>query len=498
MNTLLLYPEFTDSIWSMRFALKAIGKKSLLPPLSLITVASMLPKDWNFKLVDVNLSNLEDEDIKWADMVFISAMNVQYESVNNLINKVKSFGKMIVAGGPLFIHEYMNFPAVDVFVLNEAEITIKPFLDDLSKGNLKKIYSSNEFADMHSSPIPRWDLVSKRNYTFGIIQYSRGCPFLCDFCDVTTLYGRKPRTKTPEQIITELDLLITDSSFDLILFADDNFISNKKKLKEELLPKMIEWRKKNKFAPGFATQISINIAEDDKLITLMLEAGFRYILIGIESPSKQTLEECSKNQNTNRDLFEDIHYLHQRGFIINGSFILGFDSDTSEVFQDMIDFINKSSIVITTVNLLKAPPGTELYDRMKLENRLLEKFSFEENKTNIVPKMDKEVLEKGFLNVIDNIFPSKHAINRIKEFYKFYKPPNVETPITRKIEKEFVVILLKTFFTLGILWEDRKYFWKLILWTLVNKPKRIDQSLNFLFFLYQYHHLRKKYRKNSL
>lgn len=343
-------------------------------------------------------------------MVFISAMNTQAKSALETINRCKKLGAVIVAGGPLFTHEHDRFENVDHFVLNEAEITLPLFLKDLENNELKRIYQTDEFADVHETPIPKWELVNPDNYAYSIVQYSRGCPFHCDFCDVTVLFGNKPRVKTTEMIIAELDEILSHGKPEMILFADDNLIGNKGYLKKELLPGLIEWRDKNKFAPGFDTQVTINLADDEELMQLMIEAGFRKLFIGIESLEDETLLMMKKQQNTKRNLLDTVRKIHSRGFIVTGAFILGLDNDTPDVFQNQIDFINYSGMVMVSVNLLKAPLGTELYNRMKAENRLLRDLDFDENRSNMIHRMDKEILEAGYRRVLENVYSAEKRL----------------------------------------------------------------------------------------
>ena len=250
------------------------------------------------------------------------------------------------------------------------------FLEDLKQGKLQRIYETKEFADITLSPLPEFELADMDKYTAAIVQYSRGCPYLCDFCDVTALFGRRPRTKTSEQIIKELEVLDKQSNLHFVLFADDNLIGNKRILKSDLLPKLIEWRKKKKPGFYFATQLTVNLADDQELMDLLIDAGFRHIFIGIETPDEAGLKGSRKNQNLKRDQLENIHKLHQAGFIIYGGFIVGLDTDTPAIFQQQIDFIQQSGIPLPIVNILKAPPGTELFDRMKREGRLNGEFGF--------------------------------------------------------------------------------------------------------------------------
>ncbi|MGN6569092.1 MAG: B12-binding domain-containing radical SAM protein, partial [Flavipsychrobacter sp.] len=369
LRILLVYPEMPDTFYAMKHFMKVVNKKAAYPPLGLLTVAALLPSHWEKRLTDLNVAPLKDDDIYWADYVFLSAMNVQEESVSEIIKRCKAAGVKIVAGGTLFTHEHYRFPGVDHFVLNEAEITLPLFLEDLEKNELKPIYQSKEFADITTSPLPALELIDKSKYLYDIVQYSRGCPYMCDFCDVTALLGRRPRTKTPAQVIAELNAISQDEHTQLILFADDNLIGNKRILKAELLPALIEWRRQTKPSFYFATQLTVNLADDEELMQMLLDAGFRHIFIGIETPSEESLKVSHKTQNLKKDLLQTIHLIHNKGFIISGGFIVGFDTDDNRIFERQIQFIQESGIPLPIVNILKAPPGTDLYKRMKMEQR---------------------------------------------------------------------------------------------------------------------------------
>jgi radical SAM superfamily enzyme YgiQ (UPF0313 family) len=291
MNILLVYPIYPDTFWSFKHALKFVSKKASFPPLGLLTVASMLPCEWNKKLIDTNATRLEDEDILWADYVFISAMSVQSDSANQIIQRCKNLNTKIVAGGPLFTSSSELYKNVDHLVLNEAELTLPNFLNDVKEGKAKHKYTSDEWADITTTPLPLWDIVPTKDYTSMNLQYSRGCPYDCDFCDITVLYGRKPRTKTKEQVIAELDILYFTGWRGPVFFVDDNFIGNKGKLKKEILPAIAVWMEKRKNPFYLNTEASINLADDEQLMHLMVKAGFEAVFIGIESPNEESLVE---------------------------------------------------------------------------------------------------------------------------------------------------------------------------------------------------------------
>lgn len=476
-----------DTFYAMKHFIQVIGKKAAYPPLGLLTIASLLPKEWSKKLVDTNLTDLNTKDLAWADYVFISAMNVQEESVREIVALCNKEGAKIIAGGSLFTHEYERFPNIDHFILNEGEITLPLFLKDLEQGNPQPIYKTNEFADVTLSPIPSFELANMDEYIYSIVQFSRGCPYMCDFCDVTALFGRKPRTKSSEQIINELEALERQSDVSLVLFADDNLIGNKRILKSDLLPALIEWRKRKKPSFFFATQLTINLVDDEELMHLLLEAGFRHIFIGIETPDESGLKGSKKSQNLKRNQLDNIKKLHSAGFIISAGFIVGFDTDTPSIFQQQIDFIQESGIPLPIVNILKAPPGTELFERIKREGRLSKQFAFAEGETNITPAMDEKVLYDGFINLINNIYSPEKSYQRLIQFFTTYSFPKTTVKVPEKLTLKSVWMILRIIYLLGIKDTNRKYFWKLILWTFKNNRKFLDKAILYGIMIYQMH-----------
>ena len=494
MKILLVYPEMPDTFYSFKHLTKILGKKVSFPPLGLLTVAAMLPDDWQLKLIDTNVDELKDNDIKWGDMIFISAMNTQAESATKIIERCKSLGATIVAGGPLFTVEYERFTGVDHFILNEAEITLPLFLKDLQNDELKRIYTTSEFADISETPVPKWELINPADYAYSTVQYSRGCPYFCDFCDVTVLFGRRPRVKTAEQIIAELDSISKSNKAGMILFADDNIIGNKALLKKEILPKLIEWRSKNKYAPVFATFITINFSDDEELMHLLIEAGIRMLFIGIETLGDEALHQINKKQNTKRDMLDTINKLHEKGFIIAGGFILGFDSDTPAVFQNQIDFINESGMVLVAVNSLKAPTGTQLYAKMKEQNRIINDLNFDEYRSNIIFKMDNKIFEEGFRKVIENIYSAESIFKRAKIYLSATKPVKVKNELKRKLTLQDILLGFRLIYFLGIKDNNRRYFWQMLYWLYRNNKLQYSElAVLFVALIYQYKMMWKRY-----
>jgi radical SAM superfamily enzyme YgiQ (UPF0313 family) len=488
LKVLLVYPEFPDTFWSFKHAIKFIQKKSAYPPLGLLTVAAMLPKKWTKRLVDLNVKKLTETDLVWADCVFISAMAVQRKSARQVIARCKRLGLKVIAGGPLFTNESEQFEDVDHLVLNEAEITLPPFLADLEKGCAERKYESSEFCDVRETTAPMWELADLKRYAAMSVQFSRGCPFNCDFCNVTALFGHRARIKTVEQIIAELDGLYRLGWRGQIFFVDDNFIGNKRYLKSQLLPTLIEWQKGKRGIP-FNTEASINLADDKVLMEMMIEAGFDSVFIGIETPDETSLTECNKTQNKNRDLAESVRRIQRAGLQVQGGFIVGFDSDQPSIFQRQIDFIQRTGIVTAMVGLLQAPVGTKLYNRLKQEGRVAGPLSGDnvDGTTNIIPKMDKNILFRGYSNIMRQIYSPKPYYQRIKIFLRTYRTPKFKT----QLDFQRILALFRSSIRLGIIGKERFQYWKILSWTLFRRPELFPLVITFAIYG---HHFRKIYK----
>jgi len=485
MKILLVYPSYPDTFWSFKHALKFVSKKAAFPPLGLLTVAAMLPDGWEKKLVDMNVAKLTDGDIKWADYVFISAMVVQKDSVKEVITQCKEMGAKIVAGGPLFTTGHEEFDGVDHFVLGEAEVTLQPFLEDLEKGRARHIYASDERPDISTTPIPLWSLINMKQYSSMNLQYSRGCPYDCEFCDIIILNGHRPRTKDKEQLIAELDALYEQGWRGGLFIVDDNFIGNKKKLKAEILPALIEWRGGKNHPFAFCTEATINLADDEELMRLMIDAGFDVVFIGIETPHEESLVECSKTQNQNRDLVASVKKLQKIGLEVQGGFIIGFDSDPVSIFESQIEFIQRSGIVTAMVGLLNAPIGTRLYQRLNQENRLLK--SFTGNNTdfslNFVPKMNYDTLISGYRHVLDTIYSPKQYYERIRTFLREYQPPR---NIAGTVQIHHIKAFLRSIWFLGIREKGKRHYWKLFVSYLLKSPQKFPRFVSLAVYGYHF------------
>ena len=494
MNILMVYPRYPVTFWSFKYVLKYISKKAAFPPLGLLTVAAMLPEDWNVRLVDLNIEKMHDSDLQWADFVMISAMLVQKNSVNEVLQQCQRLKKKVIAGGPLFTarpEEYADL--VDHLILNEAECTLPPFLSDLARGTAQRVYRSNEFPALQKTPLPRWDLAKINYYALLMIQFSRGCPFNCEFCDVTSLFGHNPRIKTEEQFLQELQSIYDIGWRGGLFIVDDNFIGNKKAIKS-MLPKIVTWMQARNYPFEMLTETSINIADDDELIHLMTQAGFTDVFIGLETPNEESLQECSKNQNCKRDMSAAIKKLQAAGLQVFGGYIVGFDHDDENIFARQIKFIQETGVVTAMVGLLQALPNTKLWHRLKKENRLADSSSGDntDGSLNFIPRMDKTKLISGYNKLIKTIYSPRYYYQRVNEFLKTYQP----IPVIRKhrYSLQRLKALLKSVFYIGILGNGvtQWYYWKLLLKTLIFYRHSFAEAMTLIVYG---HHFRKMAKK---
>ncbi|MBU1370497.1 MAG: DUF4070 domain-containing protein [Bacteroidetes bacterium] len=486
MNVLLVYPKYPDSFWSFTHVLRFISKKAAVPPLGLVTISAMLPSGWNKELVDLNVTSLRSSDIAWADYVFLSAMYIQKESVDKVLEECTKNKVKVVAGGPLFTQEYDNYPQIDYFVLNEAEITLPLFLKDLDSGDKpQRIYKTSEFADITSTPVPDYHLLSAKDYAFMNIQVSRGCPFACDFCEITTLLGHKVRMKTPQQVLDELEAIYKLNWRGPVLIVDDNFIGNKHEIKNNLLPAMKSWMQDHNYPFKFNTETSINLADEEELLQLMVETGFISTFVGIETPEEKSLHACQKSQNKNRNLLQSVKKIQNAGMQVSGGFIVGFDTDTPSIFQRQIDFIQQSGIVSAMVGLLNAPKNTKLYQRLEAENRLIAVSSGNNTDTsmNFIPIMDPDELLSGYNKIITGIYSPKPYYQRIRQCLKHYKRPKTGNG---KVQLNYLAAFAKSLFIIGIASKGRREYWKFLFWTLYRKPELIIDAVTFAVYGYHF------------
>jgi len=481
MKILLINPETPTTFWSFHYALRFIAKKSSEPPLGLLTVAALLPDTWELRLVDMNVQSLIDEQIRWADYVFLTGMHIQKKSFTEVVDRCHKHGIPVVAGGPMVTMDPKVFPDIEHLILNEAEITLPQFLQDLEHGHPKRIYMSEEFPDLTDTPLPKWELLKMKHYASMSIQYSRGCPYNCDFCSITLLNGRKPRTKSTENFIAELDALYHRGWRGRVFIVDDNFIGNRKKLKNELLPALIDWSQKNSHPFNYMTEVSINLADDQQLIELMVKAGFDATFVGIETTNMASLQECGKTQNQNRDLVASVKSLQQNGLIVSGGFIVGFDEDPHSIFEQQISFIQKSGIVTAMVGLLNAQPGTRLFNRLKSENRIISNITGDnmDGSLNFIPKMSTHNLRAGYRKILENIYSTRAYYQRIKTFLREY-----QIPAKRRISLSISQLraLALTIWVLGVIEKGRRQFWKFFIFSLVRYPSKFDIAITMAVY----------------
>lgn len=481
MNILLVFPETPTTFWSFHHALKFVSKKSSEPPLGLLTVAAMLPESWECHLVDLNISPLTDTQLEWADYVFLSGMNVHLKSMKSVIRRCNEKGVKVVAGGPACTTDPQEFQGVDHFILNEAELTLSQFIEDVRNGSPKTYYRSDEFPALSHTPDPRWDLLEMRKYSAMAVQYSRGCPYNCEFCSITLLNGRKPRTKSPEKFLRELESLYQLGWRGSVFIVDDNFIGNRKKLKQELLPALIDWSRKRNYPFNFMTEVSINLSDDDELVDLMVQAGFDSAFVGIETTHDESLTECGKSHNRHRDLVESVKNLHRRGLMVAGGFIVGFDNDPPTIFQQQIRFIQNSGIVTAMVGLLNAPSGTRLFQRMKSENRLLRIMSGDntDGSTNFIPKMGYQKLVNGYKEIVRSIYSQNAYYRRVKTFLQDYQTP-FKKPV--KLSFDEIKAFLKSLWILGVLEKGKRFYWRLLLYSVFRYPRKFPVAVRMAIY----------------
>lgn len=483
MKVLLVSPATPDTFWSFRHALRFVSKKSAFPPLGLLTVAAMVPREWELRLRDMDVQPLHDYDIKWADYVFISAMLVHTESARQVAALCKTLGKPVVAGGPLFTTSHELFPEIPHFVLGESEEVMPQLVADMEQGEVKPLYSASRRPELAGTPIPRWDLIHLEDYVTMPVQFSRGCPFDCEFCDIIVMNGRKPRCKSPEQMISEFEALLAEGWASTVFVVDDNFIGHKVKVKE-LLRAIIEWRERRKVRLTFLTEASFNIADDPELLDLMGQAGFRKIFIGVETPDEASLIECGKVQNTKRNLIDSIRKIQQAGMEVMGGFIIGFDGDKANIFQRQFDFIQQSGIVTAMVGLLTALPGTKLFHRLQEEGRILAHSTGNnlDAVLNYVPRLDRDVLIDGYRSLVMHLYSPKIYYKRVREFLRHYRPLSPGPPVSR----QEIVAFVKSMWVLGVRHRGRRAYWRLIIQTLVSKPRSFAQTVQLAICGYHF------------
>jgi radical SAM superfamily enzyme YgiQ (UPF0313 family) len=484
-KVLFIYPKTPSTFWNFKHILKFISRRAAFPPLGLLTVASILPSEWDKRLVDLNVSELSDADIAWADLVLVSAMIIQRSSAEQVIARCHAQGKTILAGGPLFTAQPEKFPTVDHIFLGEAENTLPKFVADWYSGQAEKIYRSSDWPDIAESPAPLWSLINLDDYVTPTVQFSRGCPYDCEFCDIVILNGRNPRTKSAEQFINELEQLYQAGWRGSVFIADDNLIGNKKQIKL-MLRALVAWQKERRYPFRFLTQASVNLGADEELLGLMSAANFFKVFLGIETPNSSSLEECGKTQNLKNDPVAAVRNINRHGMQVMGGFIIGFDNDPEDIFEQQKAFIESIGVIVAMVGLLTALPGTLLYNRLKDENRLIADSTGGNTDAflNFIPKMNKEELIAKYRTLIKTLYSAKSYYKRINSFLRDYRPSVRGGRLSWRDIKAF----LKSLVFIGIFSRSALYYWRLLIKTIILKPKALSMAVELAI---QGHHFRK-------
>jgi radical SAM superfamily enzyme YgiQ (UPF0313 family) len=483
---LLVHPEFnSQSFWNYRKTCEMVGAKYPAAPLGLITVAALFPKEWEFRLIDCNAEKLYDKDIEWADIILSGGMLPQQHEHLKLIKRVKQFNKVHIIGGPDATSSPHLYKSATHLVLGEAEISMPLFLEDFIAGKAEQTYAAGDKkADMSKTPIPRYDLLNFKNYLHVGVQFARGCPFKCEFCDIIELFGRIPRVKTSEQILKELQVLYELGYRGHVDFVDDNFIGNKNAVKA-LLPKLKTWLEDHKWPFEFSTEASMNLADDDNLMSLMQEVGFCSVFMGIESPDEETLIQTQKKQNTRRSIPESIHKINRHGMFVNAGYIVGFDSEKDKVASKMLKCIHESAIPVNMVGLMYALPNTQLSRRLKKEGRLRDDYDIPPadaggqcvSGLNFDTLRPKHEILTDYRDVIKEAYDPKNYFGRVRTFITMMdcSKKRLQLPLSYKIKDiRGLLHFIKAFNLDNTI---RTQVWKTIFFCLFNNPKAIRYAI---------------------
>lgn len=483
MKVLLVYPATPETFWSFKHVLRFVSKRAAFPPLGLLTVAALLPADWQVKLVDLNVNRLTDDDLRWADYVMISAMIVHKASVAEIVKRCRHPETPIIAGGPLFTTGSAAFPDIEHFVLGEAEELIPQVIEDMRRGTVRHTYATSSRPDITCVPSPRWDLIDLRNYVTMSVQFSRGCPFDCEFCDIIVMNGRVPRTKSPAQLVAELEELRLRGWQGMVFVVDDNFIGNKRQAKA-LLRELIQWRTRTGAKMGFLTEASANLADDAELCDLMVRGGFKKVFVGFETPSLDSLKECRKLQNCSRDLVETVKTLQRAGLEVMGGFIVGFDNDPTDIFRRQFEFIQRSGVVTAMVGLLTALPETRLYRRLIDEGRIETESTGNNTQAalNFRPRLGREFLVNGYRELMKELYKPRNYYQRIRTFLDNHKPQGPRLRLSRADFQAF----LKSLWLLGFWHRGRLAYWRFCITTLLRRPRLFHVAVELTIIGYHF------------
>jgi radical SAM superfamily enzyme YgiQ (UPF0313 family) len=495
MNALLIYPKFPETFWSFKYALAFLGKRAAQPPLGLMTIAPLLPQHWNKRLVDTNVERLRDRDLKWADVVLLSGMHIQHESLAAIIERCRAHGVKVVVGGPITSSIEASELKADHIVIGEAENLIDVLARDLELGIAESVYQAAERPEMTLSPLPDLSLIKMNRYSTMTVQYSRGCPFNCEFCDIIEIYGRRPRTKAVAQVIAELDQLRAAGWRDSIFIVDDNFIGNKARAKE-LCVALAEWQKGLKTNVDFITEASLNLSDDPELMQLMKDAGFRSVFLGIETPDESGLIASNKLQNTRRSLLDSVAIIQSYGMQVMGGFILGFDTDRVDIFDRMVNFIQESGIPIAMVGLLQAMPGTQLFRRLRNEGRILDAGGGNNTTAhlNFLPRMDAQSLVEGYRSVLKRIYGCEAYYERVKVYLSRTTPrPGEQPALTQRwVTRDNARALLTSILRQGLISRQRWSYWKFFLTAATRYRRSFGAAITLAVMGYHFQTMTRK------
>ena len=494
MNALLVYPQFPETYWSFKYALSFLGKRAAQPPLGLMTVAALLPDDWQKRLVDTNVEPLRDRDLEWANVVLLSGMHIQRDALLAIVERCRARGLPTVVGGPIASSVAAAELKAKHVVIGEAESLIADLAHDLEQGTARAVYQADERPEMVGSPLPDLSLIKMNRYSTMTVQYSRGCPFNCEFCDIIEIYGRRPRTKAVSQVLAELDQLRAAGWRESVFIVDDNFIGNKARAKE-LCVALAEWRRRFKTNFDFSTEASLNLADDPELMRLMKEAGFKSVFLGIETPDVSGLIASNKLQNTRRSLLESVATIQSFGMQVMGGFILGFDTDNGDIFDRMVDFIEKSGIPIAMVGLLQAMPGTQLFRRLWKEGRILDSGHGDNtgDHLNFMPQMDAARLVEGYRSVLKRIYSCDAYYQRVKLYLSRTKPKPGERRskqrwLTRGNARAFVTSILRQ----GVFGRQRWSYWKFLMTVAIRYRRSFGAAMTLAVMGYHFQVMTRK------
>lgn len=496
MKILLVNPEFPDTYWSFRHALPFEGKRCAFPPLGLLTVASLLPPTWERRLVDLNVEQLKTSDLDWADMVFATAMLVQKESLREVVKLAKARGKRVVLGGPYVTSTIEELPDADHVFRGEAEQTLPEFVEDLARGETKRYYQAAERPALAITPIAEFGLANMKRYSAMSVQYSRGCPFSCEFCDIIEIYGRVPRTKSNQQMLAEFDALLALGWRGTVFIVDDNFIGNKKNVRQ-LLPEIARWQKAHGYPFELLTESSVNLADDEALLASMREAGFHRVFLGIETPVEESLHEAQKSQNRG-NLLDSVRTIQRYGIEVMAGFIVGFDNDPVDIFERQIDFIRRSAIPLAMVGLLNALPDTQLWKRLDREGRLLGEDATGNNTVctfNFKTRLDPAFLIRGYQRIMRTIYGPREYYERVLDSLG-----RTSTEPRQEINNYSLIsglaALMRILVKLGVLDRERKEFWRFFVQALIRHRKQMADSLRLAAVGYHFRKLSEAYGEN--